>query len=185
MVNLDAEFFKTLSYLAEAIGPYQKNVVFMGGVANALYEFHPGAMPSGTPGLMTKDVDLATEQRIRAVSSQESLASLLGKAGFKVDEEVLMALNLTKFRLTDQYGKVNNNYEVEFLCPLTGRRPGPDHIEVQSGISATPLSYMDMPLWQPWELELRMLPGLEGHRNAILVSNPGVYIVQKFITMFC
>ena len=184
MVTIDVTFFKTLGSLAEAIEPYLKDVVFIGGVANALYEFHPYAKPSGSPVLMTKDVDLATEQKIPSGASRNTLAALLDKAGFKVDPDIQMALKLTKFRLVDGKGKADNNYEVEFLCPLTGGPPGPDYIEVQAGITATPLTFMDLLMHEPWELELKLLPGLEGRREIILVPNQGVYVVQKFITMF-
>ncbi|MGK5082411.1 hypothetical protein WDW37_03820 [Bdellovibrionota bacterium FG-1] len=56
MVTLDATFFKTLGSLAKAIEPY------------------------------LKDVDLATEQKIRSGYSRTNLAALLNKAGFKVDQ---------------------------------------------------------------------------------------------------
>ena len=177
MVTLDSKFFKIFGALIEVIEPYLGDVVFIGGVANALYEYHPKAQASGNPTLVTKDIDLATASKILSRGGSPTLADLLDQAGFKMNKEIEMALNLTKFQLLDE------NYEVEFLCPLLGRSPGPDYIEVQKGISAIPLRFMDVPLQAPWELSVSSLPGLEKSNLKILIPNPGAYIVQKFITM--
>lgn len=184
MVTLDSEFYKMFGNLVGAISPYLDEIVFIGGVANALYEFHPEAQSSGNPNLMTKDVDLATAMSLSRQRKTDSLAILLERAGFKVDEQELMEKKLTKFRLLNEKGQTDNSYEIEFLCPFTGRDPGPDFIEVQKGISSIPLRFMDLPLVNPWQLSLSRLPGLQDRNEGILIPNPGTYIVQKFITMF-
>ncbi|MGK5085660.1 GSU2403 family nucleotidyltransferase fold protein [Bdellovibrionota bacterium FG-1] len=183
MVAVDEQFFRAFGSLVQALEPYLSNIVFIGGVSNALYGYHPAAQPSGRRPLMTKDLDLATDRKIPVSPEAPRIAELLDGAGFKANQEVLMTYGLTKFRL-DTGAASSADFEIEFLCPLVGKDRGEMAAEVQAGVSATPLRFMDLPLWDPWHLEVRRLPGLSEFGQTIQIPNPAAYLVQKFITMF-
>ena len=53
--------------------------------------------------------------------------------------------------------------------------------EVQSGLMAQPLRYLDIVQYEPWIISTESIPALKGLNLNIQIPSPGAYLIQKFI----
>jgi hypothetical protein len=76
--------------------------------------------------------------------------------------------------------------ELEFLCPLSGvpggRRKENAAVEVQAGLLAQPLRYLDILTLNPWRIDLGVAPEFKEFKGVMIrVPNPAAYVAQKVL----
>jgi hypothetical protein len=177
-----------LGHVLRAFGPYLDTLVLVGGFAVRLYEQHPRAARAATRILRTFDADLASPPRL-AVRGRP-LGELAETAGLRPDFRGDRIPPVMRFVLAPPSGPADGveAYSLEFLTPLTGPpvdRAGrvPVTTDIQAGVTAQRLRYLDLLLEAPWRVSLAGLPGLEadGEPLAVQVPHPGFFMAQKLL----
>ena len=176
-----------LAHVLWTFRSYLDTLVLVGGFAVRLYELHPRAAPAAVRVLRTFDADLATPSGIIHLAS-ESLASLAEAAGFQPDFRGDDIPPVMKFVLKGALARPVDQYTVEFLTPMTGapvRRSGRavGTSDIQAGVTAKRLRYLDLLLERPWRVSLAGLPGIpeETRTLEVRLPHPGFFIVQKIL----
>ncbi|MFI5340678.1 MAG: GSU2403 family nucleotidyltransferase fold protein [Candidatus Methylomirabilales bacterium] len=174
-----------LVHVLRAFEPYLDSLVLVGGFAVRLYEQHPRATPAATQILRTFDADLATPARLPVRG--RPLAALAAAAGLQPDfrgDRIPPVMRFV-FAPPSDTAEGEEEYSVEFLTPLTGPpvdRAGrvPVTSDVQTGVTAQRLRYLDLLLEMPWRV---WLAGLEADREpmAVQVPHPGYFMVHKLL----
>jgi hypothetical protein len=120
----------------------------------------------------------------------ESLSALAEAAGFKLDFRGDHIPPVMKFVPKGTLGRPAevNQYTVEFLTPMTGAPIGRNKravvtSDIQAGVTAQRLRYLDLLLDHPWRVSLAELPGIpkETRTVKIRLPHPGLFIVQKIL----
>jgi hypothetical protein len=174
-----------------AVAPYLDQLVLVGGFAARLYRFHPRAASTDIDPILTFDVDFAAPGTLRAAGRQ-TLSDLVATAG--LDPQLFADHDppVMKFfpRATGKSARTERGARcyVEFLTPLTGRgtdREGMEVItrEIQPGITAQALRYLDLLLVDPWRILLAAVPDMKGFAKGtfVQVPHPGLFVVQKIL----
>lgn len=178
-----------LVYVLSAFRPYLERLVVVGGFAVRLYEFHPRAERATVRVLRTFDADLATGN-VRIPVAGQSLADLAAAAGFRRDFRGDHMPPVMKFVPTDASTERRNadQYTIEFLSPLVGPAAGRSGkavaaSDIQRGVTAQRLRYLDLLLEAPWPVPLAGLPGIPVTSRTLepRVPHPGLFIVQKVL----
>ncbi len=184
MLLQDTAFDGLFKRMAVALKPYASELVCIGGCANALYRHHPLAAEGWPAYLGTMDVDWAVRQPLPLTGSSKRLTDLMAEAGFIEELTGSGTKPVVKYR--SRSGEGAATAEVEFLCPLSGVRGARGghtaSTEVQSGLYAQPLRYLDLLLYQPWEVDLATVPGFADLSGLLVrVPNPAAYFIQKIL----
>ncbi len=180
MTLLGADFDAFFADSVDALRLYLKDVVYIGGCANALYRYHDLACDVPWGYLGTKDVDVAVPQHIPC-EDRPPLLQLMSDIGFTE----LMTGNANEAVI--KYGPAAPGcaVDLEFLCELSGLSKADQEraaVAVQKGIYAQPLRYLAMSLHNTWHVRLDRVPGFEKFRGIeIAVPNPAAYIVSKIL----
>ncbi|MCZ7625074.1 MAG: hypothetical protein C3F12_04425 [Candidatus Methylomirabilota bacterium] len=178
-----------LAHVLWTFRSYLDRMVLVGGFAVRLYELHPRAAPTAFRMLRTFDADLAVSTGPIPLAGQ-SLASLAEAAGLQPDFRGDHVPPVMKFVSKGTLGGPSgiNQYTVEFLTPMTGasiRRGGKAVVtsDIQAGVTAQHLRYLDLLLERPWHVPLVALPGIPEEARTIEVAlpHPGFFIVQKIL----
>ena len=177
-LKIDKEFYDAFKKLLLGLKDYNKEIVIIGGLANALYQYHEHGQNSRLGVLATKDLDVLTSDKVTILN--KSIIDGLSEQGFVIDPKPVGNKIITKFTLPE------TNFEIEFLCPMKGGDPDREGKwqlvkEIQDGITAQPLRYLDLALFDPWIINSRSIPELNDIDIDIQVPNPGAYLIQKFI----
>ncbi|OGV64049.1 MAG: hypothetical protein A2498_01850 [Lentisphaerae bacterium RIFOXYC12_FULL_60_16] len=172
-------------FFAQVVGilePYLQEVLCIGGCANALYRFHALASPMPWAYLGTKDIDFATPLRF-PMKGGKPVATLMKEARLVEDLQGSGTDAVIKYKPLDP----DLAADLEFLCPLSGAKGqrGNSNLaacEVQEGLHAQPLRYLDILFCRPWTVSIGKIaefrkPG--GFR--VRVPNPAAYVVQKVL----
>lgn len=178
-----------LVHVLKTFRPYLNTFVLVGGFAVRLYELHPRAVPSVARVLRTFDADLATPNS-RIPIAGASLAELAEAAGFQPDfrgDNIPPVMKFVPKRgVVEPFGV--DQYTVEFLTPMTGApvsRSGRAAAtsNIQDGVTAQRLRYLDLLLEGAWRVSLTGFPGIPEETRAIEVRlpHPGFFIVQKIL----
>ena len=180
---LDKEFDRFFQEVIQSLSPYLGDLVCIGGCANALYRFHDLASPASPAYLGTKDIDWAVPQKL-PLQDRKPLSSLMTEAGFT--ETCFGSGN----KAVIKYCPTNPalSADLEFLCPWSGL-PGsrnkdsqPTSHEVQDGLMAQPLRYLEILFKKPWFVDLGKVPQFKALRGTrVQVPNPAAYVVQKVL----
>lgn len=167
-----------LARLLDAIRPWSSDLVIVGGWAHRLHRLHEAAeVPPHRP-LLTKDVDLALEER--------SVRGNIGKALVDADfHEVLSSDHtppVSEYRLGDEDGA----FYAEFLAPLKGspvRRDGsPNATTTIAGVTAQKLRHLDLLLHAPWTVRVSREKAIPvGSAIDVQVPNAVSFIAQKLL----
>jgi len=177
---LDKEFDRFFQEVIQSLSPYLGDLVCIGGCANALYRFHELASPTAPAYLGTKDIDWAVPQKL-PLQDRPPLSSLMTKAGFK--ETCFGSGNQAVIKYCPANPALSA--DLEFLCPWSGL-PGsrnkdsqPTSHEVQTGLMAQPLRYLEILFQKPWFVDLGKVPQFKALR--VQIPNPAAYVVQKVL----
>ena len=166
----------------EALEPYIKDLVFVGGWAHYLYTLRPEASPLPFEPLRTVDADVATPARLPP--GRLTIAQCLTKAGFR---EHLSSDNTPP--ISEYFpGDETSGFYLEFLAPLIGgkvKRGGRhDTTAVVGGVTAQKLHHLDLLLTSPWQVTLPRDGAFPVMRPyTISIPNPAAYITQKMLVM--
>jgi hypothetical protein len=165
--------------LLDALRPWHRHLVLVGGWAHRLHRFHPLADPPAYLPIRTRDADFAIPP---AVHLAGDMSAALERAGFK--EELSGEENPPVAQY--QLGDADHGFYVEFLTSLTGsgrRRDGSvDATVKRAGVIAQKLRYVDVLLVKPWTLGLSQDIGVAMQEPAeILLANPVTFIAQKLL----
>lgn len=178
-----------LAYVLSTFQPYLNRLVVVGGFAVRLYELHPRAARATVRVLRTFDADLATGN-VRIPVAGQSLAALAAAAGFRPNFRGDHDPPVMKFVPADAPAERRDadQYTIEFLSPLVGsaaNRSGKVAAtrDIQPGVTAQRLRYLDLLLETPWSVSLAGLPGVPAasHTLEARVPHPGFFIVQKIL----
>lgn len=166
-----------------ALGPYLRDLVFVGGWAHRLLALHELASPLNFQPLMTPDTDIATPPRLRARGP--SIRHLLRENGFKEELSGDETPPISEYRLGEEDGALY----IEFLAPQQGgpnRRDGTSDATVDvAGVTAQKLKYLEILLTEPWLLRLNDGNGFPlGNEGAsVKVPNPAAYLMHKVLVL--
>jgi hypothetical protein len=186
------EFSSPEAFLAHVLWtfrPYLNKLVLVGGFAVRLYELHPRAAKATVRALRTFDADLAAGSA-RIPVEGDTLAKLADAGGLR--QELLGGFSPPAMRFFPTAASVEpsgaGQYAIEFLVPLIGApasRSGKaaQTSDIQDGVTAQRLRYLDLLLEIPWSVSLIGLPGIAEKYHAIEVHlpHPGFFIVQKIL----
>ncbi|HEV8663668.1 MAG TPA: GSU2403 family nucleotidyltransferase fold protein [Candidatus Methylomirabilis sp.] len=181
-----------LGHVLRAIAPYLDSLVLVGGFAVRLYRFHPRAASTGIVPLITFDADFVAPPELE-IKAGRRLSDLVAAAdlepNFFGDYKPPVMKFFPKEGETPRRGAAQDQYYVEFLTPLIGA--GTDRAgnvvgtrEIQKGVTAQRLRYLDLLTVSPWQIPLVRLPGMGakvGDGNFVKVPDPGLFIVQKVL----
>ncbi len=180
-----------LRYVIRAVAPYLDQLVLVGGNAVRLYRFHPRAAPTDLDPLLTFDVDFAAPGTLRPAGRQ-TLSDLVATAGLDrqlfADHDPPVMKFFSRAAGKSARTERGEQYSVEFLTPLTGRgtdREGMEVVtrEIQAGITAQALRYLDLLLVDPWRILLAAIQDMKGFAKGtfVQVPHPGLFVVQKIL----
>jgi hypothetical protein len=172
------DFYLAFGKLLKALQVINNDIVVIGGFANALYEHFDEAAASPLGTIATKDMDILISDKLTHIS--EDIVKLLEVEGFVLDSKPIQNKTITKFILKE------TNFEIEFLCPMYGSDPdrnGNKQLvkEIQKGLTAQPLRFLDLALYNTWKINTQHIPELNHLNIDIQVPSPGAYLIQKFI----
>lgn len=181
-----------LGYVLRAIAPYLDTLVLVGGFAVSLYRLHPRAARTEIPHLYTFDADFAVPPEVR-IKAGRSLSVLMAAAGLEprfFGDSVPPVMKFFPGRAeADAEAAARDQYYVEFLTPLIG--PATDRAgraiatkEIQKGVAAQRLRFLDLLMVNTWEVPLDALPGMQGKVHGqvrVRLPHPGLLIVQKVL----
>jgi predicted P-loop ATPase len=173
LVEIDKEFYQIFRELLTSLGDYTKDIVIIGGFANALYQYHEWGSDSKLGNLLTKDIDLLTSDKVTKL--EETIVDRLTNSGFEIKNVPVKDKFITKFIK-------NENFEIEFLCPSYGRGEKIT-TTIQKDLVAQPLKYLDLALYNTVEISTENIPELKGLHKAIQLPSPAAYLIQKFIIL--
>ena len=177
----DPAFDRLFGDTVNVLRPYLNDILCIGGCANAMYRHHDLAS-SPTPNYLgTKDSDWALPVRL-VQRTAEPLAQLMAKAGFAEDLRGSASAPVVKYRPKDDTIAA----DIEFLCPLSGvpggRQGENAMVEVQAGLMAQPLRYLEILAKNPWHVDLGKAPEFRRFKGVLVrVPNPAAYVMQKVL----
>jgi len=187
MLLNDPTFAVLFKRTIKTVAPYADSIVCIGGCANALYRYHPLASKPWPTYLGTMDMDWALPQRLEVPKKTEPLSKLMTRADF-VEEKFGGTDNpVIKYRLGGDLSPTINGAEVEFLCPLSGLKGSrgsfaPASAQIQTGLYAQPLRYLELLLFRPWQVNMNDIAGLEEVSGLhVRIPNPVSYVMQKVL----
>jgi len=176
-----------LVHVLRSFHPYLGTFVLVGGFAVRLYELHARAAAPTVRLLRTFDADLAAPGGPIPIAGH-SLATLAEAAGFQFDFRGDGRPPAMKLVPKGMKTSAPDQYTVEFLIPMTGApasRRGNVVVasDIQAGVTAQRLRYLDLLLDSPWSVPLAGLPGIpeDAQRIMVRVPHPGFFIVQKVL----
>jgi hypothetical protein len=183
-----AEILEELADLIRAMGPYRQDAVVSGGVVPLIYRFHSNYKRPRQPALLTNDLDLTVPESLPF--RERRLRDELDHGGFVVvpsrtsnpslpPKHVIQRKALGERTVAALHG--------ELLIPLTGsaidrkNRPRSPR-EIQDGLTAEALRFLDLLLWEPVTFDLAHIEDLQlknGGLYQVKLPRIGPYIVQK------
>lgn len=170
---------KAIARLIDAVRPWHRQLVMVGGWAHQLHRLHDWATVPMHEPLRTRDADLAFPL---GGALPGSILAALEAADFT---EVLSGDHrppVAEYRLRDDEG----GFYVEFLAPLRGsgvrRDRTADATITRAGVTAQKLRHLELLLVEPWTVRLE--PGGQvpvQARADVRVANPMTFIAQKLL----
>lgn len=156
-----------LSEVSKAFGPFSDNIVIGGGIALLIYRYYFSSDPKLLKPAITRDLDLLIPRKLNIESS---LSERLLEYGFK----------RTTFSLetppVESYSAIIKGEEIilEFLTDRRSRGDQDSNVLV-GGVSAQPLSFIEMSLENPKSFEV-------GNDLFSQVVSPERWIFHKALT---
>jgi nucleotidyltransferase-like protein len=165
--------------LIEALEPWLKEVVLIGGWAHRLYRLDPRAQGLTYPPLTTLDTDVAVPSVIEA--KETSIRDRLLAAGFQEEFVGEDRPPATHYHLLGQ-----GAFYAEFLSPLVGseygRKGERKATRKVGGISSQQLRHIEILLLAPWSIRLSKSNGYPfPSARQVQVANPVSFLTQKIL----
>ena len=165
--------------LIEALEPWLKEVVLIGGWAHRLYRLDPRAQGLTYPPLTTLDTDVAVPSMIEA--KETSIRDRLLAAGFQEEFVGEDRPPATHYQLLGQGG-----FYAEFLSPLVGseygRKGERKATREVGGISSQQLRHIEILLLAPWSIRLSKSNGYPfASARQVQIANPVSFLTQKIL----
>lgn len=170
--------------LAVTLEPWRRQIVFVGGWAYRLYRYEPRAYKPEYEAVFTQDADVAYKEH---EAFEGDLKEALTGAGFEEKLNGDFTPPAARYTLGDEA----NGFYAEFLTPLTGsgkkrnkqtREFEEDATEVNGGVIAQKLRYLEVLLRAPWMVSIPATEsGIEEEVAGIRIPNPVSFIIQKIL----
>jgi hypothetical protein len=170
---------EAIGRLLEALRPWHRHLVLVGGWAHRLHRFHPLADPPAYVPIRTRDADFAILPAARLAGD---MATALKQAGFEEEFSGEEHPPVAQYHL----GDADRGFYVEFLAPLTGsgrRRDGSADATVRrAGVVAQKLRHVDVLLVKPWTVGLSQDVGVAVQKPVeIPLANPVTFMAQRLL----
>jgi len=160
----------TLLIGLKALRPYLDDMVIAGGWVPYLYAAHE--RPSGEAvALKTRDLDVAVSREVP--EREKPIDQLLDEAGFTCEFRSLETPPVTAYVATHAGDEV----EIEFITNAKGAG-GRGARNVQSGLTAQELRYVDLLLEHKWFLPLDVLSAGE-LQGRVWLPTPAAFVFHK------
>ena len=163
-----------------ALQPYANDLLVIGGMAPILYRLVPGFAPAVVAPIATREVDWSTPPKLP--TRGEVAWRLLGAEGLRAFE--VPGFGKQRGRQVFQHERYDAERKApvyqEFLCPLRGKTT--KIVEVQEGLTAQPLRYLDLLVFDPITVTVDASSGI--HVSApcqVRLAQPVLYIAQKVL----
>jgi hypothetical protein len=169
------------------MGPYRDDIVVTGGLVPLLYRFHDAYDEPRQAPLLTGDLDFTASNPL-PVRGGRRLRDCLEDEGFVViparsSRHQVPAKHYfqSSERGTDTLASIHG----EFLVPLVGSRTDrhghpKSPQQLQDGLNAEALRFLDLLLWQPTTFDLRNIERLNVSSTLeIRMPRLAAYIIQK------
>lgn len=177
-------FVKALEQLGRALvalEPYTDDLVVIGGMVPFLWKFADDLGKDTLPHIATTEVDVSIRPRLELRGG--SVRERLEAADFVVFERpgYRDAPGAICFRDKTAGADKRSGSYIEFLTPLRGRGEK-TLIEVQPGLRAEALRYLDLLAFEAKEISLTAVPEL--HLKAatrVRVPQPATFVAQKIL----
>jgi hypothetical protein len=164
--------------LVEALRPWHRQLVIVGGWAHRLHRLHPDATIPNHQPVRTLDADVAFDARTRL---EGNIGEALKASGFHEELSAKHEPPVSSYAL----GR-DTAFYAEFLTPLVGsgtKRDGSaDATEARAGVTAQKLRHLDVLLTTP--IEITLAPGgpISIEQPAqIRVAHPVCFVAQKLL----
>lgn len=182
------EILEELVQSARAMGPYRDDVVIAGGLVPLLYRFHPDYDRPRPSPLLTGDLDWTAPETL-PMRGDTRLRAHLEKHGFTIvpsrrtrgdvpPKHVFQA----KERGTNRPAEIHGEFLVPLIGSKTDRHGNPKSPrEIQEGLTAEAIRYLDLLLWRPVDFDIRHLEEVIEVDEDMTIQIPrlGPYLVQK------
>lgn len=166
-----------------ALGEYRRSAVLTGGLVPFMYRFVPGfAATNRLPPVQTFDLDWTVPNPLDVRGTL--LDRRLLDSGFVVVLGGEQPPHVTFYQSARFGGATRGPIHVEFLTPRKGGATvrGRDRtvVEVQEGLTAQALPFLDLLLHASFAFDVSAVPGIGvGDATEILLPEPMAYILQK------
>ena len=165
--------------LIDALNPWLKEVVIIGGWAHRLYRIHPVAQAIAYVPIGTLDTDVAIPARLRV---EGDLRERLVANGFEEERLGQDKPPATHYRLRE----AKTGFYAEFLTPLIGAGHGrggqPKATKRIAGVVSQQLRYLEVLLDQPWAVEIGQHNGFPfADSKRVRIANPVGFLAHKIL----
>ncbi len=171
-------YLEAFVQLAQALAPWNGQLVYVGGWAHRIHRFDPRANAPAHQVVFTKDTDLAFAA---AEPMKGDIKAALEESGFKEQLSGESRPPVAQYTL----GAESEGFYAEFLTPLAGsgmkRNGQQDATLAKAGITAQKIRYLDILLVDPWVVTLSPKNAPLKTPLDIQVANPLAFMVQKFL----
>jgi hypothetical protein len=176
-----SEALRLLGRVIVATQPYADQLLVIGGMVPVLYRRAPGFARARLAPPGTLEVDMTVPPRLALVD--RPMVELLGDADLKAFEAPGYRGQPGAQAFQDAaYGTTRKARSfVEFLAPMQGRGDK-GLLEVQPGLRAEALRYLDILAFEPLVLHASAIPELGVHTPSRLrIPQPALYVAQKIL----
>lgn len=171
--------FAAFARLLDALRPWLRHLVIIGGWAHRLHRFHESATPPVYKPIQTKDADIAFSL---SAPLEGDISAALKAADFHLEFSGDFVPPISEYRLGDE----KDGFFAEFLVPLNGsgvKRDGQtDATAAKAGVTAQKLRYLQLLLESTWTVRITPQIGIPVQSNTdVSLPNPVSFIAQKLL----
>ncbi len=189
MIEYPKELDEPLADLAGfllTLGPYRECAVVVGGMVPVIYRHLESTSSVGQAPLTTFDLDIAVPERLET-RDETSLQALIDHSGFQEKLRGSFHPPVSVYQHV-RHGEELGPVYVELLAPLTGSTATRDGVtktvvEVQEGVEAQVIRYLDLLLERPLAVDFLRIPsfGVDVEGTVFRVPHPAMYVLQKVL----
>ena len=164
----------------QALQPYADDLLVIGGMAAILYRLVPGFAAAVVDPVATREVDWTTPPRLPARG--DAIFELLAAKGLRSFE--VPGFGNQRGPQVFQHERYDATTKApvyqEFLCPLRGGST--KIVDVQAGLAAQPLRYLDLLAFDPITITVDASSGIPVATPCqVRLAQPVLYIAQKIL----